>query len=99
VVRKSHRLGRRFCGFDLEGGRDADSLAEESGQMEGETMKYLSLGAAVLGALVFLVAVYGKLAGIPLMTLGGLTISGQGLVLVANSFLLFGIFLHLLSKG
>jgi len=45
------------------------------------------------------VAVYGKLAGIPLMTLGGLTISGQGLVLVANSFLLFGIFLHLLSKG
>ena len=62
-------------------------------------MKYLSVGAAVLGALVFLVAVYGKLAGIPLMTFGGLPFSGQGLVLVANSILLFGIFLHLLSKG
>ncbi|MBI2090972.1 MAG: hypothetical protein HYT78_19895 [Deltaproteobacteria bacterium] len=42
-------------------------------------MKYLSLGAAVLAALVFLVAVYGKVAGIPMVTLGGLPFSGQGL--------------------
>lgn len=62
-------------------------------------MKYLSLGAAVLAALVFLVAVYGKLAGIPAITLGGLPFSGHALLLVANSFLLFGIYLHLLSKG
>lgn len=66
-------------------------MATEGGQMEGETMKYLSLGAAVLAALVFLVAVYGKVAGIPIVTLGGLPFSGQGLVLVANSSLLLGI--------
>lgn len=67
--------------------------------MEGENMKYLSVGAAVVAALVFLVAVYGKLAGIPIMTFAGFPFSGQGLVLVANSFLLFGIYVHLLGKA
>lgn len=61
-------------------------------------MRYLSLAAGVIGIVVFLVAVLAKLTGTPVVTVLGLPFSRQGFVLVANTFLLMGLFGHALSQ-
>lgn len=61
-------------------------------------MKHLALTAAILAALVFLLAVFAKLIGMPVVELFGFGFSRVGIVLVANFLLLSAIFIHLLSQ-
>ncbi len=61
-------------------------------------MKYLAVTSGILGILVFLLAVFAKLLGMPVVELLGFTFSRVGIVLVANFLLLAAIFIHLLNQ-
>ena len=61
-------------------------------------MRYLSLVLGILGALVFLLAVFAKLMGVPLVEIVGFTFSRIGIVLVADTLLLAAILVHLLGR-
>ncbi len=61
-------------------------------------MKYLSLAFGILGALVFLVAVFAKLTGMPVVEVVGFTFSRIGVALVANTLLIAAILVHLLGR-
>lgn len=61
-------------------------------------MKALVVTLGILGVIVFLLAVFAKLIGMPFVDLLGFTFSRVGIVLVANFILLAAIFIHLLSQ-
>lgn len=61
-------------------------------------MKQLAITSGILGALVFLLAVFAKLVGMPMVEFLGFTFSRVGIVLVANFLLLTAIFIYLLSQ-
>jgi len=61
-------------------------------------MKYLSSALGIIGALVFLLAVFAKLMGMPVVEVVGFAFSRVGMVLVANALLLAAILVHLLGK-
>lgn len=61
-------------------------------------MKYLALAVCALGLLVALAAVAGRFIGPPEVHLLGYTFRASGLLLVANTLLLLGISVNLLSK-
>jgi len=65
---------------------------------EGEIMQYLSIAFGALGVIAFVVAVFGRFIDTPTVVLLGETFSAHGLTSAANTVLLIGIFLHLLSK-
>jgi len=60
-------------------------------------MKYLSLAAGGLGLLVLLVGIIGRFSGTPDIALFGQVFVARSFVVLANSLLLVGIFVHLLS--
>ncbi len=59
-------------------------------------MKYLSLAAGVLGVLVLFVAALGRFIGAPEIFLFGQEFAARTFVVLANTLLLAGIFVHLL---
>ncbi len=59
-------------------------------------MKYLSLAAGGLGVLVLLVGFLGRFIGAPEIFLLGQAFSAISFVVLANTLLLVGIFVHLL---
>jgi hypothetical protein len=61
-------------------------------------MKALVVTLGILGVIVFLLAVFAKLIGMPMVDLLGFTFSRVGIALVANFLLLAAIFIHLLSQ-
>lgn len=61
-------------------------------------MNYLPLAVCALGLLVALAAVAGRFIGPPEVHILAYTFSASSLLLVANTLLLLGIFLNLLSK-
>jgi hypothetical protein len=61
-------------------------------------MKFLVLTLGILGAIVFLLAVFAKLNGMPVVEFLGFAFSRVGIVLVANFLLLAAIFIHLLNQ-
>jgi len=59
-------------------------------------MKYLSLAAGGLGVLLLLVGIIGRFSGTPGVELFGQAFSAISFVVLANTLLLVGIFVHLL---
>lgn len=61
-------------------------------------MKSLVVTLGILGVIVFLLAVFAKLIGMPMVEFLGFAFSRVGIVLVANFLLLAAIFIHLLNQ-
>ncbi len=60
-------------------------------------MKYLSLAAGALGIILLLAGFLGRLIGAPELFLFGQAFAARSFVDLANTLLLVGIFVHLLS--
>jgi len=61
-------------------------------------MRSLSVLSGMLGVLIFLVAIVGRFYHQATITLGGYSFRPVSFLVLANTFLLIGIFLHLMSN-